>query len=958
MIARDATGTEMWLLSLPPTRRQTRWVIAVAACQFAALALLAPLAGIRLAEFNAFLPTFEGVIFVTDLVTSVLLFSQFAIYRLRALVILACGYLFSALMIIPHALTFPGAFSPTGLLGAGDQTAPWIYWFWHLLFSLALLGYGLMRREKSELVPAQTSSLAVIVRSVALVLSLACGLTLLATAGHDYLPVLFTEKVGRGPFIHGVAAVTMLVCVSAFAILWLRQRSVLDQWLTIVALAAILELTVAVIFSPGRFTLGFYAGRLFSLLTSTIVLVVLLGETMRLYANLRELNETLEQRVQAETRERLQIWNVSQDLLAIIGLDGKFLNINPAWSATLGWSESNLLGESYQWLLHPDDRERTRSEFDHLVRGRKTLHFENRLRAKDGSYRWTSWTAAPDSGRIYGMGRDITEQKRAEFLLAAENRCLEMISWGASLDEILNDLCNSIDALVSGAYSTILIMDPAGHQLWNVAGPRVPRSWLATLMPRPIGPCEGCCGAAAYRKERVIVADVLTDPVWPDASRRLAVENGIRAAWSEPLLTMDGEVLGTFAMYSAEPRSPTAAEVELIEGASHVALIAMSQQRSQVALRKSEQALRESERNLSLTINTIPTHIYVLDTEGSVRYVNQAVMDYTGLTLEDVQQEDYRDRVIHPEDFKRVRAGRTASLRRGAPFSTEQRVLGNDGQYRWFLVRYKPLLDEQGGIVRWYVAASDIEDRKRAEEALRELESDLAHMNRVSMMGELAASLSHEITQPIASARNNARAAQNFLDMQPSNLDEVREALGCVVGDVDRAGDIINGIREQIKKAPPRKEHFDLNAAINEVIVLARSAILKNGVSVQTRLANRLFPVQGDRIQLQQVVLNLTLNAVEAMGSIETGPRELFISTEQDQTGSLVAVRDSGPGIDPTHLERVFKAFYTTKPSGTGMGLSICRSIIEAHGGRLWAEANQPRGAVLQFTLPGAEAAS
>jgi signal transduction histidine kinase len=175
------------------------------------------------------------------------------------------------------------------------------------------------------------------------------------------------------------------------------------------------------------------------------------------------------------------------------------------------------------------------------------------------------------------------------------------------------------------------------------------------------------------------------------------------------------------------------------------------------------------------------------------------------------------------------------------------------------------------------------------------------------------------------------------------------------VGDADRAGDIIDRIRDQIKNAPPRKDHFDLNAAINEVNLLAQSAIIGNSVSVQTRFADGLSPVHGDRVQLQQVVLNLVLNAVEAMSSIEAGARELLISTEQDHTGVVVAVRDSGPGIDPTLLDRVFKAFYTTKPSGVGMGLSICRSIIDAHGGRLWAEANEPRGAVFQFTLPAAE---
>jgi signal transduction histidine kinase len=231
-------------------------------------------------------------------------------------------------------------------------------------------------------------------------------------------------------------------------------------------------------------------------------------------------------------------------------------------------------------------------------------------------------------------------------------------------------------------------------------------------------------------------------------------------------------------------------------------------------------------------------------------------------------------------------------------------------------------------------------------------------MNRLSMMGELAASLAHEILHPIATARNNARAGMRFLELDPPNLDETKEALSCVVKDVDRAKDIVGQMRDHIKKAPPRREPFDLNEAVSEVIVLARSVTIRNGVTVQARLADGLFPVQGDRVQLQQVVLNLILNAVEAMASVEAGARELSISTEQDQTGVLVAVCDSGPGVDPDNRERIFEAFYTTKSSGTGMGLSICRSIIHGHGGRLWAEANVPRGATFQFTLPGGEVRS
>jgi C4-dicarboxylate-specific signal transduction histidine kinase len=223
-------------------------------------------------------------------------------------------------------------------------------------------------------------------------------------------------------------------------------------------------------------------------------------------------------------------------------------------------------------------------------------------------------------------------------------------------------------------------------------------------------------------------------------------------------------------------------------------------------------------------------------------------------------------------------------------------------------------------------------------------------------MGEFAATLSHEILHPIATARNNAWSGMRFLEMSPPNLDKAKAALGCVVRDADRAKDIVGRMRDQIKNAPPRKERFDLNEAIDEVIVIVRSTIDKNRIVVRTHLTNGRVAVRGDRVQLQQVLANLILNAVEAMSSVEGRARELSIRTEQSQSGDIfVAVHDSGSGIDPGNLERVFEPFYTTKTSGIGMGLSICQTIINHHGGRLWASANEPRGAVFQFTLPAAQ---
>ena len=309
---------------------------------------------------------------------------------------------------------------------------------------------------------------------------------------------------------------------------------------------------------------------------------------------------------------------------------------------------------------------------------------------------------------------------------------------------------------------------------------------------------------------------------------------------------------------------------------------------------------------------------------------------------------------MHPDDLPQVAEAFTRSIAAGVPYQIEQRLRRFDGQYRWFDNRGVPIRDDSGRIVRWCLLLTDIEDRTQALARLHQMQSDFAHINRVSMMGELTASLAHEVLHPIATARNNARAGMRFLEINPPNLDEVREALSCVVRDADRAKDIVGRIRDHVKKAPPRRELFDLNEAASEVIAMVRSATAKNRVSVRTRLMDEPVLVQGDRVQLQQVVENLILNAVDAMSSVEKGARELSIRIEGGQAdgGVLVEVGDSGPGIDPANHEQVFEPFYTTKTSGVGLGLSICRSIIDGHGGKLWASANEPRGALFQFTLP------
>jgi PAS domain S-box-containing protein len=314
-------------------------------------------------------------------------------------------------------------------------------------------------------------------------------------------------------------------------------------------------------------------------------------------------------------------------------------------------------------------------------------------------YRWFLFRAEPvrdDHGDIvkwYGANTDIEERKRAESLLAAEKRTLEMIAAGAPLTDIVESLCDTIDAQSPKIISTAMLMDLDGKRL-------------------------GSCGTAAFLKQLVVASDIAADPLWVDY-RELALAHGLRAAWSQPLLSKSQEVLGTFAMYYAEPRAPSESDLQLIEGAGDVAVIAIEGERARTALAKASEEIKKSEAELRTIVDAIPQLIVALGSDGKFLYANQAILEYTGLTKEEVRSESSRH-VFHPEDSERLRDECDAAISRGAPFEYERRVRRRDGQYRWFLAQYKPLLDERGELIRWYVTGTDIDDRKQAEERTRQ----------------------------------------------------------------------------------------------------------------------------------------------------------------------------------------------------------------------------------------------
>jgi PAS domain S-box-containing protein len=359
------------------------------------------------------------------------------------------------------------------------------------------------------------------------------------------------------------------------------------------------------------------------------------------------------------------------------------------------------------------------------------------------------------------------------------------------------------------------------------------------------------------------------------------------------------------------------------------------------------QQLRGEERKLREAIETIPAMAWIAAPDGAVQFRNRRWVEYTGLSQLG-KVEKVGTIAVHPEDRDRIAHRMDASFASGEPFEEEMRIRRTDGEYRWFLSRAVPLRDKRGKVEKWYGTATDIQDRKRAEQ----LQADLAHTNRISMLGELAASISHELKQPIAAAMANAQASLRWLNREQPDLEGARRSAEAIVKDEARAADIIDRLRSLYKKAPPHREPVDVDEIIGEMVLLLRSEANEYAVSIRTDLAADLPKITADRVQMQQVLMNLMLNGIEAMK--ETGG-VLTVNTGRGEYGQvLISVSDTGVGLPAARADEIFNAFFTTKPQGSGMGLAISRSIVESHGGRLWATSNHGRGATFHFTLPTA----
>jgi PAS domain S-box-containing protein len=456
------------------------------------------------------------------------------------------------------------------------------------------------------------------------------------------------------------------------------------------------------------------------------------------------------------------------------------------------------------------------------------------------------------------------------------------------------------------------------------------------------------CETVMKTRLPLLVADALRDESWksnPDIKLGMISYLGVPISWP------DGEIFGTICVLDNKSNAYSELFLRLLIQWRDVL------QADLRSIARSDRELAEREAKIRRLVDSNIIGIVIFELDGQIIDANEAFLRMVGYDHEDLVFGRVSWTAMSPPEWRRSETEAAAELRStGTVQPFEREYFRKDGSRLPVLIGVASFEASENQAVAFVL---DLTERKRAEAEAREserryheMEIVLAHANRVATLGQLTASIAHEVNQPIAATITNAETALRWLADQSPNWEKSRQAVDRALKDGRRAAAIVDRIRDLVKKAPAKKDSLEVNEAILEVIALTRAEMLKNGVSHRVQLATRLPRIQGDRVQLQQVILNLILNAVEAMSEVRNGPRDLLICSEAEADGLRVAVRDSGPGLSQAGAERAFEAFYTTKPSGLGMGLSICRSIVEAHGGRLWTTPNHPRGAVFCFTLP------
>ena len=622
-----------------------------------------------------------------------------------------------------------------------------------------------------------------------------------------------------------------------------------------------------------------------------------------------EANEELELQVGLLQRIPVAAWTIKPD--------GTPDFVNQSWLEYTGQTLEYLRSEPEAWMtaIHPDDRERASTSYWDGIHSGQGLTMEARFRqAQDGTYRW--------------------HLNRAVALRDAEGRILRFVGTSTDIEEVKQ----SQENLRKAEEKTRLIIDTALDAVITMDAHGTITSWnkQAEIV-------FGWSNSEA-------IGRLMAEMIIPER-HRMAHERGLRNF----LATGDGPIFRRRVEFTAVRRGDVEFPVEL-----EVSPMMLGQDwvfsafiRDITDAKRAEAKLRESELKLRQMTETIPEMLWSATAAGTIDYCNARVLDYTGFSAQEIMGNGWRQ-LLHPEDVDQAVRVWTSCVASGDPYRVEVRTYhAADRAYRWCVTSALPLLDEQRRILKWHGTVVDMHDWKQAQEELRNTQAELAHMTRVMTIGELTASIAHEVNQPLSGIITNASTCLRMLDADPPNVDGARETARRTIRDGNRAADVITRLRALFERKSSVAELFDLNEVVREMIALSLSTLQKNRVLLRPELTDGLPLVMGDRVQLQQVILNLLQNASDAMSSVDDRPRELLIRTELEEADHVcLTVQDSGIGFDPEIAERLFKAFYTTKGSGMGIGLSVSRSIIENHHGRLWAKLNDGPGATFSFSIP------
>jgi PAS domain S-box-containing protein len=622
------------------------------------------------------------------------------------------------------------------------------------------------------------------------------------------------------------------------------------------------------------------------------------------------LTSAFEELAKSEAELRTIIDAIPQ-LIVSLRADGTFLSANQAVLDYTGLTKEEVRTESFGDVFHPEDTERLRDQRDLAISRGVRFEYERRVRRNDGQYRWFLIQYNPlrdqrgEVIRWYAAGTDIDDRKRAEDALRSNEESLRL-----TIDSIPGfvSTANAAGELEFLSRQVLEYFGKTTEELkkWAISDAHHPDDLL-----------------------RVI-----------DAYRR-AIETG------EPLdvETRNRRADGVYRWFHVRGRPQRDADGRIVRWYN---LVTDIDER-----KRAEEALRQSEQHLRLLVETIPALVGRTTAEGKLDYVNRRVVDYIGHEPGLIgMRVDHPDRVAHAHpDDREARAQKWShALKTREPWEDTYRIRSAAGEYRWFYERSEPLLDRDGRVVCWYSVSVDVNDNREMEDALRSTRRKLSAAMQIATVAEMSASIAHEINQPLASVVTNAHACQTWLSHDPPNLERAQATLDRIIRDGHSAAEVVRRIRALFKEAAPVKAPLDMNQIVAEVLRVLSDELRDNSIVVETELAADLPRIAGDYVQIQQTLINLVHNATEAMAGLMDRPKSLVLKSRRQGEELLIEVRDHGVGITDPAL--VFEPFFTTKESGMGMGLSISRSIVEAHGGRIWATANGDAGTTFSVALP------